>query len=138
MPIWSPGRHIPTQKIPKCPPPPPGYKVTSIGDKFQRRETAATNNKNNKDISIFFVTQHQLSIIVKHKQKKSFIKKWRNIYTKTPPSSLQWILKELSKCLKRFYTPVDMRLRSYSMLFHDICWPVYFKFASRGCDRKPP
>ena len=21
MPIWSPGRHIPTQKIPKCPPP---------------------------------------------------------------------------------------------------------------------
>ena len=23
MPIWSPGRHIPTQKIPKCPPPPP-------------------------------------------------------------------------------------------------------------------
>ena len=24
------------------------------------------------------------------------------------------------------------------MLFHDICWPVYFKFATRGCDRKPP
>ena len=22
------------------------------------------------------------------------------------------------------------------MLFHDICWPVYFKFATRGCDRK--
>ena len=22
MPIWGPGRHIPTQKIPKCPPPP--------------------------------------------------------------------------------------------------------------------
>ena len=29
-------------------------------------------------------------------------------------------------------------LRSYGMLFHDICWPVYFKFATRGCDRKPP
>ena len=23
MPIWSPARHIPAQKIPKCPPPPP-------------------------------------------------------------------------------------------------------------------
>ena len=78
-------------------------KVTSIGDKIQRRGIAPTNNKNNKHISIFFVTQHQLSIIVKHKQKKSFIKKWQNTYTKTPTSSLQWILKELSKCLKRFY-----------------------------------
>ena len=27
------------------------------------------NNNNNKDISIFFVRQHQRSIIVKHKQK---------------------------------------------------------------------
>ena len=42
------------------------YKVTSIGDKIQRRGIAPTNNKNNKDISIFFVTQHQLTIIVKH------------------------------------------------------------------------
>ena len=25
MPFWSPGRHIPTQKIPKCPPPPGGF-----------------------------------------------------------------------------------------------------------------
>ena len=74
------------------------FKVTSIGDKIQRKGIAPTN-KNNKDISIFFVTQHQLSIIVKHKQKKRFIKKWRNVYTKTPTSSLQWILKELSKCL---------------------------------------
>ena len=88
------------------------YKVMSIGGKIQRRGTAPTNNKNNKDISIFFVTQHQLSIIVKHKQKKSFIKKWQNTYTKTPTSSLQWILKELSKCLKRFYTPVEVLRRA--------------------------
>ena len=31
-------------------------------DKIQRKEIAPTNNKNNKDITIFFVTQHQLSI----------------------------------------------------------------------------
>ena len=30
------------------------------------------------------------------------------------------------------------RLRSYGVLFHDICCPVYFKFSTRGCDRKPP
>ena len=29
-------------------------------------------------------------------------------------------------------------MRSYGIPFHDICWPVYFKFATRGCDRKPP
>ena len=57
-------------KIPR----PLKYKVTSIGDKIQRREIAPTNNKNNKDISIFFVTQHQLSIIVKHKQKKALLR----------------------------------------------------------------
>ena len=50
------------------------YKVTSIGDKIQRKRIAPTNNKNNKDISIFFVTQHQLSIIVKHKQKKALLR----------------------------------------------------------------
>ena len=49
-------------------------KVTSIGDEIQRREIAQTNNKNNKDISIFFVTQHQLSIIVKHKQEKALLR----------------------------------------------------------------
>ena len=50
------------------------YKVTSIEDKIQRRGTAPTSNENNKDISIFFVTQHQLSIIVKHKQKKALLR----------------------------------------------------------------
>ena len=75
------------------------FKVTSIGDKIQRKEIAPTNNKNNKNISTFFVTQHQLSIIVKHKKKKSFIKKWQNTYTKTPTSSLQWDPKKLSKFL---------------------------------------
>ena len=45
-------------------------------------------------------------------QKKSFIKKWHNTFTKTPTSSLQWILKELSKCLKRFYTPVEVLRRA--------------------------
>ena len=50
------------------------YKVMSIGGKIQRRGTAPTNNKNNKDISIFFVTQHQLSIIAKHKQKKALLR----------------------------------------------------------------
>ena len=82
-------------KIPR----PLKYKVTSIGNKIQRRGIAPINNKNNKDISIFFVTQHQLSIIVKHEQKKSFIKKWHDTFTKTRTSSLQWILKQLSKCL---------------------------------------
>ena len=86
-------------------------KVTSIGDKIQRRGTAPTNNKKNKDIAIFFATEHQLSIIVKQTE-KSFIKKWQNTYTKTPTSSLQWILKELSKCLKRFYTPVEVLRRA--------------------------
>ena len=38
------------------------YKVTSIGDKIQRKGIAPTNNKNNKDITIFFVTKDQLSI----------------------------------------------------------------------------
>ena len=57
-------------KIPR----PLKYKVTSIGDKIQRKGIAPTNNKNNKDISIFFVTQHQLSIIVKHKQKKALLR----------------------------------------------------------------
>ena len=45
-------------KIPR----PSKYKVASIGDKIQRKEIAPINNKNNKDITIFFVTQHQLSI----------------------------------------------------------------------------
>ena len=63
-------------KIPR----PLKYKVTSIEDKIQRRGIAPINNrtnnknKNNKDISIFFVTQHQLSIIVKHKQKKALLR----------------------------------------------------------------
>ena len=49
--------------------------VTSIGDKIPRKGIAPTNNQNNKDISIFFVTQHQLfSIIVKHKQKKALLR----------------------------------------------------------------
>ena len=86
-----------------------------MGDKIQRRGIAPINNKNNKDISIIFVTQHQLSIIVKHNQKKSFIKKWHNTFTKKPTSSLQWILKQLSKCLLKGFI---RRLRSYGMLFH--------------------
>ena len=65
------------------------YKVTSIGDKIQRKGIAPPSNKNNKDISIFLVAQQQLTIIVKHKQKKAFFKKWQNTYTKTPTSSLQ-------------------------------------------------
>ena len=113
-------------KIPR----PLKYKATSIGDKIQRRQTAPTNNKNNKDISIFFVTQHQLSIIVKHKH-------IQNTYTKKPTSSLQWILKELSKCLKGFSRQLGLTA-CYSMTSYAICWPVYFKFATRGCDRKPP
>ena len=36
------------------------YKVTSIRDKIQSRGIAPINNKNSKDISIIFVTQHQL------------------------------------------------------------------------------
>ena len=49
-------------------------KVASIGDKIQRRGIAPTNNKNNKDISIFLVTQHQLTVIFKHKQKKALLR----------------------------------------------------------------
>ena len=52
----------------------------SIGDKIPRREIAPTNNKNNKDISIFFVTQHQLSIVVKHKQKKALLRNAKYIF----------------------------------------------------------
>ena len=50
------------------------YKVTSIVDKIQRKGIAPINSENNKDISIFFVTQHQLSIIVKHNQKKALLR----------------------------------------------------------------
>ena len=66
-------------KIPR----PLKYKVTSIGDKIQRRGTAPTNNKNNKD-TIFFVTQRQLSIIVKHKQKKALLRNGK-IHTQKHP-----------------------------------------------------
>ena len=110
-------------KIPR----PLKYKATSIGDKIQRRQTAPTNNKNNKDISTFFVTQHQLSIIVKHKH-------IQNTYTKTPTSSLQWILKELSKCLKGF----SRQLRSYCMLFHDkLCHLLACIFQVRHARLRP-
>ena len=51
----------------------------------------------------------------------------------TPTSSLQWIQKNYQNVYKGFMR----RLRSYGLLFHDICWPVYFKFASRGCHEKP-
>ena len=30
VPVWSPGRHIPTQKIPKCPPPPGSHGTNSL------------------------------------------------------------------------------------------------------------
>ena len=79
-----------SSKIPR----PFKYQVTSIGDKFQRRETAPTNNKNNKDISIFFVTQHQLSIIVKNKQKKALLrngkitKKNNHLFTTIDPKRI--------------------------------------------------
>ena len=58
-------------KIPR----PLKYKVTSIADKIQRKGTAPTNNKITRT-SIFFVTQHQLSVIVKHKQKKAEMAKY--------------------------------------------------------------
>ena len=110
-------------KIPR----PLKYKAASIGDKIQRRQTAPTNNKNNKDISIFFVTQHQLSIIVKHKH-------IQNTYTKKPTSSLQWILKELSKCVKGF----SRQLRSYCMLFHDkLCHLLACIFQVRHARLRP-
>ena len=57
-------------KIPR----PLKYKVTSIGNQIQRRRTASTNNKNNKDVFTFFLTQHPLSIIVRHKQKKALLR----------------------------------------------------------------
>ena len=38
-----------------------------------------------------------------------------NTNTKTPTSSIQWILKELSKCLKKFYTPVEVLRRAIPM-----------------------
>ena len=41
---------------------------------------------------------------------------------KTPTSSLQWIQKNYQNVYKGFIR----RLRSYGLLFHDICWPVYF------------
>ena len=42
----------------------------SLGEKNSKEgNSSSKNNKNNKDISIFFVTQHQLNVIVKHKQK---------------------------------------------------------------------
>ena len=67
-------------KIPR----PLKYKVTSIGDKIQRKGIAPTNNKNNKDISTFFVTQHQLSVR-QTKTEKSFIKKYGKIYIQKHP-----------------------------------------------------
>ena len=39
MPIWSPGWHIPTQKIPKCLPPPRGFNLSRAplwGGQFER------------------------------------------------------------------------------------------------------
>ena len=66
-------------KIPR----PLKYKVTSIGDKIQRKGIAPTNNKNNKDISTFFVTQHQLSIR-KHKQKKALLRNGKIYIQKHP------------------------------------------------------
>ena len=54
----------------------------SIGDKIQRRRTAPTNNENN--ISIFFIVQHELSIIVKHKQKKALLRNGK-IYVQKHP-----------------------------------------------------
>ena len=50
-------------KIPR----PSKYKVTSIGDKIPRKGIAQI--KTIKITETFFVTQHQLSIIVKHKHK---------------------------------------------------------------------
>lgn len=79
-----------------------------------------------KHISILTPAKHHCQTYTE----KSFIKKWQNTYTKTPTSSLQWILNwELLKCLKRFYTPVGV-------LRCAIAW--HLKFATRGCDRKPP
>ena len=66
-------------KIPR----PLKYKVTSIGDKIQRKGIAPTNSKNNKDISTFFVTQHQLSIR-KHKQKKALLRNGKIYIQKHP------------------------------------------------------
>ena len=39
MPIWSPWRRIPTQKIPKFPPPPPGYRVGLRNRHFRRSDS---------------------------------------------------------------------------------------------------
>ena len=70
-------------KIPR----PLKYKVTSIGDKIQRKGIAPTNNKNNKDISTFFVTQHQLSVR-QTKTEKSFIKKYIYVQKQLHPLHL--------------------------------------------------
>ena len=42
MPIWSPGRHIPTQKIPKCPPP---GALTNLTEKACKVITVASDGK---------------------------------------------------------------------------------------------
>ena len=86
-------------------------KVMSIRDKIQRSGTAQIETiKITKTCSsIFFITQHQLSIFVKHKQKEALI--WLQngkIPTVTPTPSLQWILEELSNVFKGFIR----RLRS--------------------------
>ena len=87
-----------------------------------------------KDISIFFVIQHQLSIIIKHKQKKALLRNGKIDIQKHPLLRYNGSYKNYQNVLKGFIR----RLRSYGVLFHDICWPVYFKFTRRGCDRKPP
>ena len=38
---------------------------------------------------MLFVTQHQLSIIIKHEHKYVLLKKWQNNCTKTPTTTLQ-------------------------------------------------
>ena len=107
-------------KIPR----PLKYKVTSIGDKIQRKGIAPTNNKNNKDISTFFVTQHQQ---IKHSS--NINRKNGKIHVQKRPLLLyNGSYKNYQTVFKGFIR----RLRSYRMLFHDIFWHVYFKFAWRG------
>ena len=98
------------------------YNVTSIGDKVQRRGIVPANNKNNKDISIFSVTQHQLSIIVKHKHKKKALLRNGKIHILKHP--LLPYNGSKNKNYQNVFKDFVCRLRSYGMLFHDICWPV--------------
>ena len=75
---------------------------------------------------MLFVTQHQLSIIIKHKW--AILKKWQNTCTKIPTTPLQQIQKERSKCPQRFYRPVEVLRHA----IHDMPSGLYISSSARA------